>query len=670
VEAVVEAVRASRLVTLTGPGGTGKTRLSLQAAAEVSDAFADGVWFIALAPIREPDLVTPTVASTLGLQPSSEDPDQRLIEYLRGKEMLLVLDNFEQVLEAAGRVGSWLQGSPYLKVLVSSRIPLRIVGEVEYPVPPLPLPHPDDLVTPEMLGGYESVQLFAERAQAVRPDFQLTSDNARHVAAIVSRLDGLPLAIELAAARVKVLSPAALNERLTSRLSLLTGGARDLPARQQTLRGAIEWSYDLLEPPQRMLFDCLGVFGGSFGLAQSEAICGPDVAVDVLDGLISLVDQSLLRPLPRDDEPRFVMLETIGELAREHLADTEVGASIKERHARTYLALVEEAAKHFTRVGQREWLDRVALDHDNIRLALDWARSRRDADMSFRFVSALWRFWQMRGWLQEGRRLVEQALALEGGSPSLRRDALEAGGGLAYWQADQSATLGYYREALELAGEVGDLARLADCLYNYSVPVGVYLDPEEGRRLLGRALEIAVKLGDRERIGTFEWGIGSVYFLSSDPDLSLSHYERALEYLEGTDAIYQIGWAHRMIGTNLLYLNRAEEAEGHLHRGLEIFAEAGDTSAFALHIRDFAELALAQNDPEKALRLAGATSVLETVSETRMLDFVVNRLRSLESAIAAVGEEEAEKLLAEGRAMSVQEVLELVGHRSGIGGDS
>ncbi|HUO47151.1 MAG TPA: adenylate/guanylate cyclase domain-containing protein, partial [Acidimicrobiia bacterium] len=406
VTSVVRAMEESRLVTLTGPGGTGKTRLSLQVAAELTGSFHDGVWFVALAPIREVDLVTPTVAATLRLQPSTEDPDQRLTEYLREKEILLVLDNFEQVVEAADRITRWLQGAPGLKVLTSSRIPLRVSGETEYPVPPLPLPDPDSIETPERLASVEAVQLFVERARAVRPDFQLTAENARHVATVVARLDGLPLAIELAAARIKVLSPAALSQRLVSRLGLLTGGGRDLPERQRTLRGAIEWSYDLLDQVHRTLFDCLGAFGGSFGLDQGEAICGAFVDIGILDGLAALVDHSLLRVEPGDGESRFVMLETIAELAREHLDLSPVADDVRRRHAEVYLALSEEAAVHFTRIGQRTWLDRITLDHDNLRNALSWTIRSREADLGFGFVSALWRFWQMRGWLQEGRRLA------------------------------------------------------------------------------------------------------------------------------------------------------------------------------------------------------------------------------------------------------------------------
>ncbi len=665
VEGVAAAVASSRLVTLTGPGGTGKTRLSLQVAAELTGTFADGVWFVPLAPITDADLVTPTVSSILGLQPSSEDPDRRLTEYLKGKQLLLILDNLEQVIDAGERVSGWLQGAPGLKILASSRIPLRISGEREYPVPPLLLPDPQDIGTPETLLGYESVALFVDRAKASRPDFELTIANASQVAAIVARLDGLPLAIELAAARIKVLGPAAILERLGSRLSLLTGGARDLPERQRTLRGAIEWSYELLDPDHQTLFNCLGVFAGSFALAQCEAICGPDLSIDVLDGLATLVDHSLLRVVANEAEPRFVMLETIRELAEEHLLGAPSEPALRSRHAEVFAALVKEVSFYFTRENSGQWLDRIALDHDNLRAAINFAIGQGHADLAFSFCFALWRFWQMRGWLQEGRGLVERALALDGGSIGSRRDALEAAGGLAYWQADEAATITYYRQAIEWARQAGDPIRLADALFNFSVPVTVYESAENARQLLAEAVEIGERVGDRERMGAYAWGVASAYYFDEDYEIALGHYREAARYLEGTGAAFQIGWNERMTASTLIKLGRIDEAESHLRRGLGIFAEAEDMSAFALHVRDFSELALLRGDHATALLLAGATAFLQIVSETRMLDFVTDRLPSLEDAIAAVGREEAEKLVARGRALSVPEILAMVGWESG-----
>ena len=448
---VLAQLKQARIVTLTGPGGTGKTRLALQVAAEMTGQFVDGVWFVPLAAIREPDLMTSAVATTLGLQPSADDPDGRLTEYLRTKQLLLVLDNFEQVIEAAPKVSRWLQGAPGLQVLVTSRGPLRISGEHEFPVPPLALPTENELATPETLMRFEAVALFVERAQAARPDFTLDSRAAPLVVDIVARLDGLPLAIELAAARIRLLSLEGIRDRLDSRLSLLTGGARDLPERQRTLRKAIEWSYELLDEAERRLFARVGVFVGGFAIEHAEAICGPGLDIDILDGISMLGDQGLLRRLESATQSRFLMLETIREYAVELLASGVDDADVRERHARLFLAFAEEAAPMYTRRQVRTWLDRSEADHDNLRLAFSWAVERREGEVAQRLCGALWRFWQMRGHLREGREKVETALQLQGGTPASQLAAHEAAGGLAYWQAEMPAAEDHYLAALELA---------------------------------------------------------------------------------------------------------------------------------------------------------------------------------------------------------------------------
>ena len=323
-----------RLLTLTGAGGTGKTRLGLQAAAELTEEFEDGVFFVSLAAISDPELVIPAVAGTLGVKEAGGQPLLENLEYYLGeKRILLMADNFEQVLEAAPMVSEMLSGAPNLKVLATSRIPLRLYGEHEYPVPPLALPDPERLPSVERLTQYEAVRLFVERAQAAKADFSVTNESAPAVAEICHRLDGLPLAIELAAARIKVLSPQKMLGRLGNRLKLLTGGARDRPERQRTLRSTIEWSYGLLEEGEKVLFARLSVFAGGRTLEAIEAICDAegDLPVDVLDGLASLVDESLLKQEEGvGGEPRFVMLETIHEFAREKLQESEEGEDTKK----------------------------------------------------------------------------------------------------------------------------------------------------------------------------------------------------------------------------------------------------------------------------------------------------------------------------------------------------
>jgi predicted ATPase/class 3 adenylate cyclase len=663
--ALVETVSEARLVTLTGPGGTGKTRLSIQAAAEVTGHFADGVWFVPLAAITDPDLITSAVGAALGMQPSSEAPDVRLGEYLRTKELLLVLDNFEQLLDASPRVATWLQEAPRLKILVTSRGPLHLSGEREFPVPPLTLPAPNDLLVPEVLMRFESVALFVDRATAVRTDFKLDTRNAALVADIVARLEGLPLAIELAAARIRLLSLEAIRDRLGSRLDLLTGGARDLPERQRTLRGTIEWSYELLDERHRTLFERLAVFVGGFALEQAEAVCGPGLEIDVLDGLGTLADQSLLRPVPSGAESRFVMLETIREYALERLAAGREEAGIRLRHARAYLALAERAQPEYTRRDTRAWLDRSEDDHDNFRAAISWAISAGEADIAQRLTGALWRFWQMRGYLKEGRERVEAALAVPGGSDSSLALAHEAAGGLAYWQAEMIESADHYEKAFELAKKTGDPALIAEAIYNLGAAIAFRSGVQSGLELLDEGLALAEQVGDPELIGRIHWMKGTVYYITEQPQLehpeeALVEYQRAAEYLAGTEASFEIGWTERMIATVLLGLGRSDEAEPHLRTSLQRFVEAGDISALPLHVSDFVKLALSRGQDERAITLAGAAGSLQAVSETRLLDIVANQIEGLEEAIERVGRERAEKLAAEGTALTVDQVLEII----------
>ena len=669
VDGVLSQLEDARIVTLTGPGGTGKTRLSLQVAAELAGRFDDGVWFVALAAIREPELITSAVATTLGLQPSARDPDGRLADYLRNKNLLLVLDNFEQVIEAAPKVTMWLRGAPGLKVLVTSRGPLRISGEREFPVPPLALPAENEWLTPEVLMGFEAVALFVERARAARPDFILDSRTAPLVADIVARLDGLPLAIELAAARIRLLSVEGIRDRLGSRLGLLTGGARDLPERQRTLRNAIEWSYDLLDAEHRRLFGRLGVFAGGFAIEHAEAVCAQGLAIDILDGISTLGDQGLLRRVESATQSRFLMLETIREFAGELLESGGEEEEVRDRHARAYLEAAEQAAREYTHRDVKYWLDRSETDHDNLRSAFAWAVRQKDSEVAQRLSGALWRFWQMRGHLREGREKVEMALALGEGTRTSRRSAHEAAGGLAYWQADMSGAEDHYRSALSLARESGDPAAIAHAIYNLSSPMAARSGVDHALSLLDEALALAEGIGDRALIGRIHWGRGGVHYLTEVPEnenprAALAEYRLAAEYLAETDEVFDIGWTERMIASVLLGLGDPDEAEMHARKGLAIFVEAGDISALPLHVADFVQLALARDQFERAIVLAGAAGALQSVSETRLLDLFANNVKGLDRAIENVGRERAEKLAAEGQGLTVDQILERIAGQS------
>src|SRR5215211_5247743 len=431
----------TRLLTLTGPGGIGKTRLALQTAADLLDDFSDGIFFVPLATLTEAELFLPAVAETLGVRETGEQPlVESLKDYLHERRLLLLLDNFEQVLGAAPTVTEMLAGAQGLKVLATSRMPLGLYGEHEYAVPPLSLPdvrHLPDIAT---LSQYEAVSLFIERAQAAKAEFEVTSESAPAVAEICVRLDGLPLAIELAAARIKMLPPRAMLQRLSSRLKFLTGGARDVPERQRTLRATIEWSFALLDEGEQLLFGKLAVFSGGRTLEAIEAICDADgdLPVDVFEGVSSLLDKSLLRQEEGPGgEPRFVMLETVHEFAREKLGQSQEAEEIKRVHAQYFLTLAEEAYPELKGANQLEWLERLEAEHDNMRAALSWASERKEAEVALRLGGALWRFWSVRGYYSEGRRWLQEALSMDGrGSPGSRAMALAGAGSLASVQGD------------------------------------------------------------------------------------------------------------------------------------------------------------------------------------------------------------------------------------------
>ena len=428
-EMVAQAKRVldgCRLMTLTGPGGIGKTRLSLQVAAETLDQFPDGVYFVPLSAVRDPDVIPSAIAQSLNLPlTGNKMPLDAVNEHLRTRKVLLVMDNFEQLLpEAAGLPASLLQASPNLKVIVSSRAALRSYGEQEFPVEPLLLPDPKTHPSLETLSQYEAVRLFIERALAAKPDFHATNENAPAIAGICERVDGLPLAIELAAARIKLFSPQALYTRLEKSLSALGTGARDLPGRQQTLTGAIAWSYELLDPALQRLLAMFSVFARGAGLEQAEAVCGPveEVGADVLTGLEELADQSLLRRQPDFDEPRLVMLQTIREFAAERLEETGEADLVRDRHAAAFAALAEGAEGRLFGDERKAQLDRLEVDHDNFRAALDWCIAKGRTEQALRVAAARLRLAGREGLLRRRTRDVgERRVRLE---PDARRRRL------------------------------------------------------------------------------------------------------------------------------------------------------------------------------------------------------------------------------------------------------
>jgi predicted ATPase/class 3 adenylate cyclase len=500
---------AARLVTLTGPGGTGKTRLALQTAADLLDEFADGVFFIDLAPISDPELVASAIAQPLGVRESGGQPlRESLKASLREKQVLLVLDNFEQVLAAAPLVAELLAAAPRLKALVTSRALLRLRGEKEFSVPPLSLPEPRQFVPLETLSQYGAVALFIQRAQDARPDFAVTNETAPAVAEICSRLDGLPLAIELAAARVKLFSPAALLSRLESRLKLLVGGPRDLPARQQTLRDAIGWSYDLLGEGEKALFRRLAVFVGGCTLEAAEAVCNAegDLGADVLEGVAVLVEQSLLRQEEGlEGEPRFTMLETIREYAVERLEESGEAEAVRWLHAQHFLTLAEEAEVGLFQLLRLEAMERLAQEHDNLRAALAWCRTEPGGgETGLRLVAALGAFWHFYGHLSEGRSLSEEILKRP---PAAERTPARARGLLtvAVMSAEQSDWLtaqALGQESLEIWRQIGDRRGLAHTLTVLAGSVDVPVCTAEPNQLAEEALVLFRELENERDLAT------------------------------------------------------------------------------------------------------------------------------------------------------------------------
>jgi predicted ATPase/class 3 adenylate cyclase len=652
----------TRLLTLTGPGGTGKTRLALQAAAELIEQFPGGVYFIPLAPISDSDLFPSTLASVLGIREATGRPlFDHVLDQVRDRRLLLVIDNFEQLLPAAPLIGQLLKNAPAIKIIVTSRAALHVYGEQEFPVPPMRLPDPKRLPSIEALSQFEAVALFIDRALAAKPDFAVTNESAPAVAGITARLDGLPLAIELAATRVKVLTPEAILSRLERRLTL-GGGARDLPARQQTLRDAIAWSYDLLDAPTKKLMARLAVFVGGCALEEAEAVCGPaaELGVDVLDGLAALIDQSLLRQETEHGDARFVMFETIRDFALERLEASGEGDELRRRHAGTYMTLAELAEPHLTGPRQSQWLDRLEREHDNVRAAITWALTRTDADVALRMGAALWRFWQMRGHLQEARDRLTRILNIQGvvDHDAAYARALEAAGGVAYWQGDMPAAQEWYEQCLALYRALGRPSDVARALYDLSFVFGAAkTDLERARALVEESVGLYESLGDTAMLGRVRWALAFTEYNLGRMGSARRLLDSSLEILRQIDDPFSVGWALHLSGLIAIREGESANAEPIFVEALGIFAAARDLSGSAVVLDDLAMTAIASGDDLRAARLAGAAASLVASSGTDLASLI----NKVEGRSGVVSEKVDPATLAaawnEGRAMSLDEAV-------------
>ncbi|HKR26706.1 MAG TPA: protein kinase, partial [Acidobacteriaceae bacterium] len=693
-----------RLITLTGPGGTGKTRLAVQVAADVADSFPGGVRFVNLAPLSDPRLVVSVIAQVLGIR---EAPGRSLMEVLKEKlgnagPTLLVLDNFEQVAAAAQDIAEILDSCPATKAMVTSRTVLRVYGEHEFSVLPLPVPETDAVLSPGRLLEFPSIALFVQRATAVKPDFKLNLQNADAVIQICHRLDGLPLAIELAAARTKVLQPAGLLARIASRLELLTSGARDVPERQRTLRRTIDWSHDLLTPAEQKLFRRLSVFVGGCTLEAIEAVCDAqeDLGIDLLDGITSLVDKSLMSQTASGDaEPRFTMLETIREYGRERLEQSGELEATRRAHAAYFLVLAEEGAGHTSPVDRESWLCRCDVEHDNFRAAIEYLVQSANAEWGLRLGNALLWFWDLREHLTEGRRAMAALLEIPDKVTvsDHRARALYTAGVLADIQLDSVSALDLHGRSLEMFRRLGDrngvamefgalaivahkCGRSDEARFYAEESLRLWKELGSGRFILGlhNLANIATRQGDFKTARvTYEMtldafrmmgdhrgmavalnGLGDVAVASGDDVRARELYQRALAEFRQVDDLWGVAAVLRDLGD--LACRVGDPNACVLYKdALSIFHKTGHRRGMALLLQRIAHCAVESGDPSCSLTLAGAAAAMRehlgislSATEQESLD------RTLCAARAQLSVAEQNQSWSTGRSMTIEQLVE------------
>lgn len=656
---LLKLLTGTRLLTMTGPGGTGKTRLSLRLARETGADFADGVVFVPLAAITDPDLVATTIRQALGVgEESGRTAQETLVARLSGKEVLIVLDNFEQLLPAASVIAALLESTDGLKFVVTSRSVLHVTGEQEYPVPPLSLPGAAEVADLDRLAGSESVALFLQRARAARPDFELTADNASAIAAICRRLDGLPLAIELAASRIKLLPPPALLAKLGRSLDLLQTTTADRTDRQRTLRGAIGWSYDLLAEPDRRLFRRLAIFAGGFGLEDAEivvAAAGP-VGIDVFDGVAGLVDNSLIRPLGDYFDVRFGMLETILEFGREQLQATGELDVLAEAHARRVAALIVAAEPHLT--AGREWADRLEANHDNVRAALVWL-AEHDIDLALLSAGRLWRFWHLRGHLREGAQTLASVLAQPAAAEATpaRAKALVGLAGLVYWQGNYELARRSYEEALGIARRIGDAALEVEILYGLAYVRAIERDWAGAARDFDSAQELyAQQSNELMAAWALEAG-GMVATLSGDHNTAVAMLDDSLARFERLGDAFGARNTLSVETRALMHLGDLDRAVQLNRRVTRLARDSGDITSLSQSLHDAASLAALAGDHERAATLTGAAQRIVEESGGEPPPELVNRVEAMPTLERKLDRDRLDELLAAGRRMPTDEAV-------------
>ena len=679
----------ARLLTITGPGGMGKTRFAIELAHAAAADFPDGTFFVPFEPVEDPMLVPGAIARAVGIVESGiRPPLELLIELLAGQRVLLVLDNFERLTAAAPIVSDLLRAGPGLRFVVTSRAILHLSGEHEFPLDGLAVPPDLDRLTPEgrigragatareiepeRLLGYDAVRLFVERAIAARPSFSLDRTNSPAVARICARLDGMPLPIELAAARVRLLPPDAILVRLERQLELLASGARDVPERQRTLRGAIAWSYDLLDEPSRHLLERLACFSGGCDLETAELVCGPaaELGRDIFDGIADLADQSLIRRSEADGEIRFSMPDTIRAFALERLVERGEVDEIRRRHAKAYFDLARTAAPELSGADQKRWVERLEREHDNFRSALAWAVDTPDPSTALGLTFLLWRFWQKRGHFQEARRriddLVKKSWAKD--DPAAYARLLEALGGIAYWQGDFPAAIPAYQGAADIWRELGDRPEIANALYNLAFTYNFdsnakthepTFDMRYGRPLLEEALAIYRELDDQRGIGNVLWALGGTEMFADRAEVALPIFLEARAAFKAVGDQTMEAWALHMMGVSNVLIGDFPAADEAFRHALRHFVAAGDITGQSLIVDDFATLALSSGDKERGIRLWGAA---RRIQQTLGTGLVQAQISSAARAWSEPGPDDATperraELEAEGRALTLEEAL-------------
>jgi predicted ATPase/DNA-binding SARP family transcriptional activator len=646
-----------RLVTLTGPGGTGKTRLGLAVAEELAEEFRDGVAFVDLAPVGDATLLATAIAGTLGVKESEQPVAQALLDHLRGKSALLLLDNFEHLLPGALLVSELLAGAPRLVVLATSRAPLRLYGEHEYPVPPFEPPDRRRDTTFEQVIENDAVRLFVARLRAVDPAFELTEASASDVAEICWRLDGLPLAIELAAARGKLLPPATLVQGLEQALDLLTGGPRDLPHRQQTLRAALDWSYDLLSESERVLFGRLAVFSGGCTIGAVESVCADD-KVDLLAVFASLVEVSLLH---RVGEDRFAMLETIREYAIERLKAAGEEDSVRLRHAEYFTSLAEDTEQKIPAgADPAPLLRRLETEHDNLRAALRYLQQQAAAEPALRLASSLTYFWRVRAYLSEGRAWLENALALEGDvPPALRAKSLSSAGRLTYRQGDYMRARQLHQQALDIARATGDLRAVGQALSDLGGVSSAEGDRDRAEALYIESAEVLRAADYRVRLGTVLGNLAGIRLGRGDTKGAHALADEALNLQkESGDKEGRVS-TYLTLAAIAAHEHRNNDAEHALRHSLALIHELDYRELQGHWFMTCAELALTQGNIPQAVRLVGAADAAFERVNISQLHARDRQLRDdiIEAALHEVGQETLHTTLLEGRQTSEEDAL-------------